>query len=709
MTHNELEFFASCLAGCEKLLADELKSLNVKRVRPLSGGVAFFGSAACALRVCLWSRVASRVLHVCGRVSAASAADLYEDVRAIPWEDIIAPGASIAVRAHGTNAELRNTQFSALKVKDALCDRLRASLGVRPDVDAKSPDALIEVRVGESRATVSFDLSGVSLHKRSYIGIDAEGDAVLQCGYAASLLALAEWPALSQKGASFLDPEGSESYLTREAAEISADSAPGIARDVWGFFGWCPYDEDAWYTLLDEADARAEAALSSHEKNNATDADSSGDGASPTLRIPQLIACVITEDESLDARGIASTASFIRCAKQAPAGARFAFAGGDGLRERFGVEARTSLTMGRGRVALMAAVYDDAPSAGAVVMVPDSHGGAEHPVDVYDQGSSQFASRLRKVAKERRKWARREGVSCYRIYDADLPEYAVAIDVYEGRGKAEGKTFLHIAEYQAPSSVDVLKAQRRMADVMALAPVVLDVPSERVFSKVREKSKGGVQYRAERRRPYVTFTGESGYLFEVDLNGYLDTGLFLDHRTTRELVGGLAEGKRFLNLFAYTGSATVHAAGGGALETVTVDLSQTYLDWAERNMQMNGFAGDEHVFVRCDVMQWITYARRQRFSFDLIFVDPPTFSNSKAMGERTWDVQRDHVELLIGVSRLLADGGEAIFSCNLRSFKPDWDALARYGVAMEDITAETIPHDFERNPRIHKCFRVKRA
>lgn len=704
MIHDELEFFATCLAGCEKLLADELKTLDVKRVRPLSGGVAFFGSAACALRVCLWSRVASRVLHVCGRARATSAADLYEDARALPWEDIVRDGASIAVRAHGTNAELRNTQFSALKVKDALCDRLRQVRGSRPDVDAKSPDALIDVRIGDSRATISFDLAGASLHRRSYIGMDFEGDAVLQCGYAASLLALADFGKRSGRGMAFLDPSGCDSALSHEAAAIASDSAPGIARDDWGFFGWAPYDEDAWYALLDEADERAESGRS-HDVSKSLEASEASEAS---LR-PLLVATLVTADESLDTRGIAARMAFIRSAKTAPAGSCFAIAGGEGVAERFGCAPCASLTMGKGRIALDASCFDNPPSAGAVVMVPDSHGGAEHPVDVFDEASQQFAARLRKVAKERRKWARRTGVSCYRVYDADLPEYSCAIDVYEGEGSAAGKSFVHIAEYQAPSSIDPIKAQRRIADVMALTPVVLDIPSDHVFTKIREKSKGGAQYRSERRRPYVTFTGESGYVFEVDLNGYLDTGLFLDHRITRELVGASSEGKRFLNLFAYTGSATVHAAGGGAVETVTVDLSQTYLDWAERNMQLNGFSGEEHYFVRSDVMKWITYARRERFAFDLIFVDPPTFSNSKAMGERTWDVQRDHVELLIGVTRLLSPGGEAIFSCNLRSFKPDWDALARYGVTMEDITEQTIPHDFERNQRIHKCYRVKRA
>ena len=245
--------------------------------------------------------------------------------------------------------------------------------------------------------------------------------------------------------------------------------------------------------------------------------------------------------------------------------------------------------------------------------------------------------------------------------------------------------------------------------MLAIAPVVCGVKPAHTFSKVRKREKGGGQYRSEGREPFIVEVEEYGLAFEVDLNGYLDTGLFLDHRDTRILVGNMADGARFLNLFAYTGSASVHAAAGGARSTLTVDLSQTYLDWARRNMALNGFGGPEDRFERVDAVTWVSQARRAGMRFDLVFVDPPTFSNSKSMGKRTWDVQRDHAELLIGVSRLLSEEGVAVFSCNLRSFKPDLEKLEKYGVEIEDITAETIPHDFERNPKIHHCYLVRRA
>ena len=349
--------------------------------------------------------------------------------------------------------------------------------------------------------------------------------------------------------------------------------------------------------------------------------------------------------------------------------------------------------------------------------IPDAFGGADHAVLVYDQGSQQFAARLRKVAKERRKWARKGNVACYRVYDADLPDFALALDAYvalDGLSSCAAldqmevqelakRTYLHVAEYQAPANVDPLKAEMRFEDALTLAAVVMGVPDDHVFAKVRRRDKGGSQY-AENRAPFVFHTQEDGLWFEVDMNGYLDTGLFLDHRVTRQLVGRLARGKRFLNLFSYTGSATVHAAAGGAACTVTVDLSQTYLDWAKRNMAANGFGGKNHAYQKGDTMRWLKEAAAAGLKFDLVFVDPPTFSNSKSMGRATWDVQRDHAELLRRCRAVLAPGGAIVFSCNLRSFRLDVAALEAGGLAVRDISAQTIPHDFERNPKIHCCY-----
>ncbi len=758
---NHLEFFATCLPGTEALLAQELKDLSIAKVRPLKGGVTFFASAHAVLRVCLWSRLSGRILLTLGRVDATDADALYREVYNLPWESILSADAVLGVRGRGTNEALRNSHFMELKAKDAICDRLREKTGKRPSVDAKQATAVIEIRLKEHKATVSLDLTGASLHQRSYLN-DGDGqNASSTCALAASVLALAQWNEKAQQGWGFIDPACDDGIMACEAASILSHQAPSLYRSQWGFYAWTEFDSEYWEDLLAQADERFEVGLAAlgvaamtaeapckeqvrvvglsesspsiarartHAKaaglRSVLSIEAANENQSEVLsrlatrtRQEQSDAAILVghsvplERDSQDARALAEVSACIEAYQQSPEGSEFAWSATEAIDDRFSESALSKITTVRGQTKIVLEVLGGPLQSLHSLVVPDPFGGKDHEVLVHDQAAQQFASRLAKVARERRRWAKREGISAYRIYDADLPDYACAIDLYQGTGETEGRTFIHLAEYQAPSSVDPALARRRFEDMLALTPVVLGVRPDEVFSKLRTRSKGGSQYSDYGHRNYVIQSQEGGLTFELDLAGYLDTGLFLDHRITRSLVGAQAKAKRFLNLFAYTGSATVYAAAGGATETTTVDLSQTYLDWAARNMAANGFtcgSGTPHQLVKADVMAWITQARRERKTFDLIFVDPPTFSNSKAMGKRTWDVQRDHVELLVGVSRLLAPQGEAIFSCNLRNFKPDWDELERLGVEMEDITASTIAHDFERNPKIHHCYRVRR-
>ena len=757
----EHEFFASCLAGLEQALAAELKTFGIDRVRPLGGGVSFFCAPAEAYRACLWSRLASRIALVLGRVNAADADLLYAGVYDIAWEDILAEGSTIAVHAHGTNDQLRNTRFTALKVKDALVDRVRAKRDERPQVDTASPRTSIDVRVRANRATISLDFSGEALNHRSYLSRDDGEEAALECSLAAGMLALAGWPHDGEGAEAFLDPVCGDGFVLVEAASAACDQAPGLARERWGFMGWSGFAPSVWEELLAEADERFEQGLSRFAGAEGAQASVStppdlarvrfagASTSSPAIKrardhvrragLRQVASVELADAQTvgdlvkrivkaagyqatcfvasnLDARSRsdarahvqADESTFVAACTAAPEGSRFAVMGAQGVEARFGVQPASTATVGRGRVETDVAVFEQPPLGGILIEIADLAGGAPHKVEVLEAASSQFAARLRKVFKERRKWAAGEGVSCYRIYDADLSDYSVAIDVYTGAGDAKGNIYLHIAEYAPPASVDAAKAQRRFDDVLAIAPVVCSVRPDHVFAKTRMHDKGGAQYRNAGQRTYITQVQEAGHLFEVDLASRLDTGLFLDHRITRALVGERAQGARFCNLFAYTGTASVYAAAGGAASTTTVDLSQTYLEWAERNMRANGFGGREHRYVRRDVMRWLNEARERGERFDLMFVDPPTFSNSKAMGKRTWDVQRDHFELLIRATRLLDFDGELVFSCNLRTFKPDYEKLERYGIVLEDISLDTIPEDFARTPRIHKCYLVHR-
>lgn len=322
------------------------------------------------------------------------------------------------------------------------------------------------------------------------------------------------------------------------------------------------------------------------------------------------------------------------------------------------------------------------------------------PLAERSEGAQMFANRLKKNLRNLGKWARQNGVSCYRLYDADIPEYAVAVDLYQGKD-----LWVVVQEYQAPKSVPEEKALLRLREALGVILDILELPEAQLFYKMRQRQKGTAQYEKLSSQQYFHEVQENGLRFLVNFTDYLDIGIFLDHRVTRQLVGELAADSDFLNLFAYTGTATVYAARGGARTTTTVDMSNTYLDWAQRNLALNGFSGAQHQYIQADCMQWLGKAAQQPQRYGLIFLDPPSFSTSKRM-TATFDVQRDHVQLLSDTLRLLTPEGSLIFSNNLRKFKLDQQALAQFVV--EDITAKTIPKDFAGNQRIHQCFILKK-
>jgi 23S rRNA (guanine2445-N2)-methyltransferase / 23S rRNA (guanine2069-N7)-methyltransferase len=312
-----------------------------------------------------------------------------------------------------------------------------------------------------------------------------------------------------------------------------------------------------------------------------------------------------------------------------------------------------------------------------------------------------FGNRLRKNFERLEKWARRNEIACYRVYDADMPEYAFAIDVY-----GNDERWLYVQEYAAPDTVAEEAVRARRDEALAQLADVLQVPAERTFLRVRRRQREGEQYEKLDGEGHFHAVREGRYRFLVNFTDYLDTGLFLDHRLTRAKLGAMAHGKRFLNLFAYTGTATVHAVGGGATASTTIDMSRTYLDWALRNLDLNGLRGPQHEFVQADCLAWLEAQAQSKTPprYDLVFVDPPTHSRSKRM-QREWDVQRDHAWLLDTVAKLLAPGGTIVFSNNFQKFRLDAGLRERFEV--EDLTRATIPEDYARNPRIHVCFLLR--
>ncbi len=760
-----MEFFATCPGGFEDLLTAELKMLGLSQVRKLRGQVSFEGDLKDAYTACLWSRLASRVIAVIDRIDTADSDELYESLQKIDWTEHIAPGKTIIVDAKGVNDNLRNTQFSAMRTKDAISDFLQTKAGWRPQVDIANPDLRIYLRINKNKATLGIDLSGEALFRRGYeLGKNRLKNIVpLRPDYACALLNFAGWyKRIRRDHPTLIVPFVGAGTLCAEAVSQLQDRAPGLMRNSWGFDGWLKHDVDVWEKLVDEAERRAEASkdktchiitsdvrpscemytkqmlgaagLSAHMVHVA-DPFAKKAFTKVLHNVRNKPVCVanlswINPDDLPQEAKVLSLMSLMKGAL--PEETSLCTYSHDTLIDTtLGLEPEQTERVWAGNVeATMRSYTMVKTEPGLVVDCPD---GAQVPCLV--PTSDQFASRLAKVYKQRRKWAQKEFVNCYRIYDQDLPDYAVAIDLYISVD--EKRRWLLINEYQAPREINPDVAKKRLIDILALAPHYLDVDPRDTHLRVRSHAKGGSQYtdggnlkrngrrggrddrRDDRRKrnplalePGAGLVDENGLVFEVNFAEKLDTGLFLDHRDTRNMLREMMKdtkgSKRFLNLFAYTGTATCYAADGGAKYTTTVDLSGPYLGWARRNMARNGFEEKEHEFIQADVIAWVNEQRHTRNRWDLIFCDPPTFSNSSSMRSKSFDVQRDHAELLIDISRLLTREGTCIFSCNLRNFKPDLETLEKAGVSLEDISAQTIPEDFKRNPKIHHCYVLKR-
>ncbi|WP_457787557.1 bifunctional 23S rRNA (guanine(2069)-N(7))-methyltransferase RlmK/23S rRNA (guanine(2445)-N(2))-methyltransferase RlmL [Pseudomonas sp. PL-6] len=716
------EIVLTCPKGLEGLLLEEAKALGLEEAREQTAAVRGQAELETAYRLCLWSRLANRVLLVLARFSMSNADDLYEGVKAVDWRDHLEPAGSLAVEFSGHGSGIDNSHFGALKVKDAIVDRLRTSSGERPSIDKLNPDLRVHLRLERGEAILSLDLSGHSLHQRGYRL--QQGAAPLKENLAAAVLIRAGWPRIAAEGGALADPMCGVGTFLIEAALMAADIAPNLRRERWGFSSWLGHVPALWKKLHAEAEQRAAAGLAKPPlwirgyeadprliqpgRNNVERAGLSdwvkiyqGELGSFEPRPDQNQKGLVISNPPYGER-LGDEASLLYLyqnlgerLRQACLGWEAAvFTGAPELGKRMGLRSHKQYAFWNGALPcklLLIKVQTEQFVTGERRGREEAEPAAEAaPQARLSEGGQMFANRLQKNLKQLGKWARREGVECYRLYDADMPEYALAVDLY--------RDWVHVQEYAAPRSIDPDKAQARLLDALAAIPQALGVAQNRVAIKRRERQSGSKQYQRQAAQGQFMEVSEGGVKLLVNLTDYLDTGLFLDHRPLRLRIQREAAGKRFLNLFCYTATATVHAAKGGARSTTSVDLSKTYLDWARRNLALNGFS-DKHRLEQGDVMAWLAEDRNE---YELIFIDPPTFSNSKRM-EGVFDVQRDHVELLDLAMARLARGGVLYFSNNFRKFQLDEGLAARYQV--EEISAQTLDPDFARNPKIHRAWR----
>ncbi|QDF67239.1 bifunctional 23S rRNA (guanine(2069)-N(7))-methyltransferase RlmK/23S rRNA (guanine(2445)-N(2))-methyltransferase RlmL [Shewanella sp. SNU WT4] len=707
-------FFAAAPKGFEYALAGELTSLGAVEVRESVAGCYFSASIEQAYQIVMWSRLASRLVLIIYKGPCETAQQLYDAAYCIDWPSHFDYRRTFSIDFHGTGGFINNTQFGALKIKDAVVDRFREDCDRRPDVSRTDADIRLDAHYRNNQITIGLNFSGPAMHQRGYR--DRTGEAPLKENLAVHMLHRSGWAHDQQ---TLMDPFCGSGTVLIEAALMAADVAPAINRTRFGFEHWRAHRPAAWQLVKDEAEQRASAGLTAC-KIQFTGSDIDGHVVALAKRNAEHAGVShLIEFNRADALTVMPTAETGYVVTNPPYGERLGNMSGL-LQLYYQLGDKFKRDFGGWKVAMLCS---DVELVSSMKLKADKqmkmfNGALECVFNLYTLHANStrrevvsldgidistvalpFANRLKKNIKALEKWAKKEGIDSYRIYDADIPEYNAAIDRY--------LDYVVVQEYSAPANIPENITKRRMTDMLLALPMASGVNTDKIIIKTRERQKGVSQYQKLNlnKDKLELITTEYGCKFKLNLTDYLDTGLFLDHRLTRRLVGQKAKDRDVLNLFAYTGSASVHAGKGGAKSVTTVDMSNTYLNWAKDNFVLNGLMGRQYNFEQADCLQWVKDCQQ---SYDLIFIDPPTFSNSKRM-EDSWDVQRDHVNVLADLKKLLRPGGEIIFSNNKRKFKLDIETLTKIGLVATNMDEALLPMDYKRNAQIHNVWLITHA
>lgn len=703
-----MQFIALTSIGIENLLVDELTELGATVSKQTVGSVRFEADSLLAQKVCLSTRFATRVLMLIEEKEGVNDKDsLYKFARLQPWQEWFGPTQTFAVDFNGTNDSLKNTQFSGLVIKDAIVDYFNDLFEQRPNVDKQDANVRVVARLNRHGVSLYIDYSGPRLSERGYR--QGQGKAPIKEHLAAAIIKRSGW--LENVNQPLFDPCCGAGTILIEAAGMARNEAPGLFREGFAFerlpsFRVAKFkelkeqllanitDPKLWLIghdydaqVLDKAIANAQRAeLDTVIKFKQSDATK----LTSVAKLPGVVISNLPYGER-----IGSMAELVNLHRSL----------GVGFKKHFNHWKLALLGMDESLFKLLKLVKQK--------RYKFKNGPLDVELNLYQlddkqvslttddkpalnfEGSMAFANRLKKNKQGLKNWLKQNQVHAYRVYDADIPEYNVAVDIY-------GDSAV-IFEYAAPKEIDEKTSEKRLQDVISLAAQQLDIAPENIAVKVRKKQKGEEQYTPMAKQNRTMVVEEFGAKFKVNLFDYLDTGLFLDHRLARRYIQENAKDKRFLNLFAYTGSASVHAAIGGAKAITTVDLSKTYLKWGQDNFALNDISNTRYRFEQADCLKWLEHAQGQ---YDLIFLDPPTFSNSKRMKD-AFDVQNDHIKLLTWVKKILSPSGTLIFSNNKRGFVMDEVGLMGLGLKAENISENTLSPDFKRNKKIHNSWLIK--
>lgn len=727
--------FITCPKGLQYVLEAELQKLGVSRLKATPSGVSADIDKLTLYRVLLWSRIANRVIIELGSKKIDQADDIYDLAKSIDWSEHFTEENTFSVEFLGTNKVINHTSFGGLRVKDAVVDQFRDKSGVRPNVNRDKPDIRISAHLYQDKLTLGLDLSGESLHRRGYRNLT--GLAPLKENLAAGLLALAGWGTRFDSDASFIDPMCGSGTLLIEAAMIACNKAPALEREEWGFDAWLKHDDRIWSALKNSAiDIYEQGKAAYKGRIVGFDEDNKViQRAWENIKKAGFEQFIHVEKKTLDDFTLFEKMSSGLLLTNPPYGARLGeveglkslyqllgqqfeshllnwqaavFTGNDTLGRSVGWRSYKQYKLLNGAIESQLLLFDlkaenrfkEAWQSPDQKVHSPSYWRIAHV-----ERAQMFKNRLLKNLRTTGKWANKNKISCYRLYDADMPEFSMAIDLYKDEG---ANTWFHVQEYAAPKSVDKESSIERLREALAVLKVFAEesfqTSVDQIVLKRREMQKGTKQYERQASSGDMLIVQEGKANFNVNLKDYLDTGLFLDHRPIRKWVFDNAKDKSFLNLFCYTASVTVQAALGGAKSSLSIDMSKTYTVWAKDNLELNGINLSKHKCLQDDCIEWLKRESQKVVNapkYDLIFLDPPSFSNSKRM-EGVLDIQRDHAELIDAAMCLLQKGGRLVFSNNLRKFKLDDELATRYTV--KNISKETIDKDFERNQSIHQCW-----
>ncbi|MGO2291961.1 bifunctional 23S rRNA (guanine(2069)-N(7))-methyltransferase RlmK/23S rRNA (guanine(2445)-N(2))-methyltransferase RlmL [Pseudoalteromonas sp.] len=702
-----MQFIALTSIGIENLLVDELTALGAQVTKQTVGSVRFEADSTLAQKVCLASRLATRILMLIEEKEGVKDKDsLYNFARSQPWQEWFGPTQTFAVDFNGTNDSLKNTQFSGLVIKDAIVDYFNDLFEQRPNVDKQDANVRVVARLSRQGVALYIDYSGPRLSERGYR--QGQGKAPIKEHLAAALIIRSGW--LENIQQPLFDPCCGAGTILIEAAGMARNEAPGLFREGFAFerlpsFRAAKFKELKEQLAEEIVDPKLWLIGHDFDENVLRKAQENAERADLTS---------IIKFKHSDATKLTSVAKLPGVViSNLPYGERIGSMAelvdlhsnlGVGFKKHFNHWKLALLGMDESLFKLLKLVklkrykFKNGPLDVVLNLyqLDDKQVSqtSEDKPALNFEGSMSFANRMKKNKQGLKNWLKQNNVQAYRVYDADIPEYNVAVDIY-------GDSAV-IFEYAAPKEIDDDTAHKRLQDVISLTSQQLNITPGNIAVKVRKKQKGEEQYTPMAKQNRTQIVEEFGAKFKVNLFDYLDTGLFLDHRLARRYIQQNAKDKRFLNLFAYTGTASVHAAIGGAKAITTIDLSKTYLKWGQDNFELNNISNTRYRFEQADCLKWLEHATSQ---YDLIFLDPPTFSNSKRMKD-AFDVQNDHIKLLTWVKKILSPSGTLIFSNNMRGFTMDEVGLIGLGLKAVNISEQTISPDFKRNKKIHNSWLI---